>query len=135
MPYPISGDTKPDPMLTPLGNATVSAIKDLLTEGESANTRASYQSALRYWQAWHRLRYGEEMAWPTDVVHVLQFIVDHAERLTPTGLRCAVPAKITSCIDPPRRDFALCSPSTHRIASDTLLLPDPFGPTTPVIPL
>ena len=29
----------------------------------------------------------------------------------------------------------LCSPSTHRTASPTLLLPLPFGPTIPVIPL
>ena len=34
----------------------------------------------------------------------------------------------------PRSDFALCSPSAQRTASATLLLPQPFGPTMPVIP-
>lgn len=94
MPYPISGATKPDSIPAALESATVSAIKDLLTEGESTNTRASYQSALRYWLAWHRLRYGEDMTWPTGVTHVLQFIVDHAERTTPTGLRCELPETV-----------------------------------------
>src|SRR5262249_37493707 len=30
--------------------------------------------------------------------------------------------------------LALCSPITQRMASDTLVLPQPLGPTTPVIP-
>jgi len=94
MQYPVSGATKGVEAPVQLGHATVSAIKDLLTEGESVNTRASYQSALRYWQAWHRLRYGEDLVCPTDVAHVLQFIVDHAERQTPTGLRCELPETV-----------------------------------------
>src|ERR687884_1923059 len=52
----------------------------------------------------------------------------------PSGARPAVPAKITSSILPPRSALAPCSPSTHAIASTTLDLPDPFGPTTQVIP-
>src|SRR3954453_6421894 len=51
--------------------------------------------------------------------------------------RCArpdVPAKMTSSILPPRKAFAPCSPSTQAIASTTLLLPEPFGPTTQVMP-
>ena len=51
----------------------------------------------------------------------------------PAGLRDALPAKITSSIAPPRRLFALRSPSTHLIASTTLDLPQPLGPTMPVI--
>src|SRR6476660_6583368 len=35
----------------------------------------------------------------------------------------------------PRRLFALCSPRTHVIASTTLLLPQPFGPTMAVTPV
>src|SRR5699024_2668499 len=35
---------------------------------------------------------------------------------------------------PPRRLLAPCSPITQAIASTTLLLPDPLGPTTHVIP-
>src|SRR5260370_14230125 len=34
----------------------------------------------------------------------------------------------------PRRCFTLCSPRTQAIASATLLLPQPFGPTTAVMP-
>src|SRR5215475_7590286 len=52
----------------------------------------------------------------------------------PSGARPAVPAKITSSILPPRRALAPCSPSTQAMASTTLDLPEPFGPTTQVIP-
>ena len=40
-----------------------------------------------------------------------------------------------SSILSPRSDFAFCSPNTHLTASETLLFPLPFGPTTAVIPL
>src|SRR5262245_38945161 len=52
----------------------------------------------------------------------------------PSGARPDVPAKITSSILPPRRAFAPCSPSTQAIASTTLDLPEPLGPTTQVMP-
>src|SRR5215207_3496925 len=52
----------------------------------------------------------------------------------PSGARPVVPAKITSSILPPRSAFAPCSPSTQEIASTTLDLPDPLGPTTQVMP-
>ena len=52
----------------------------------------------------------------------------------PSGGRPAVPAKMTSSILPPRSDLAPCSPMTHDSASTTLDLPDPFGPTTHVMP-
>src|SRR6478735_12051185 len=52
----------------------------------------------------------------------------------PSGGRSAVPAKMTSSILPPRRALAPCSPSTQAMASTTLDLPDPLGPTTAVIP-
>ncbi len=42
--------------------------------------------------------------------------------------------KITSPIELPRSDFGLCSPRTQEIASDTLLLPLPLGPTITLIP-
>src|SRR3954463_8973593 len=41
---------------------------------------------------------------------------------------------MTSSIFPPRSALAPCSPSTQLMASTTLLLPEPFGPTTQVIP-
>src|SRR5437773_2827182 len=40
-----------------------------------------------------------------------------------------------SSIRSPRRLLALCSPITQVIASATLLLPQPFGPTIAVTPL
>src|SRR6195952_5283386 len=52
----------------------------------------------------------------------------------PSGPFVAVPAKMTSSILPPRRVFAPCSPMTQASASTTLLLPEPFGPTTQVTP-
>src|SRR5690242_724850 len=52
----------------------------------------------------------------------------------PSGGRPAVPAKMTSSIEPPRSDFAPCSPITHASASTTLDLPDPLGPTMHVMP-
>ncbi len=45
-----------------------------------------------------------------------------------------VPAKTTSSILPPRSDLAPCSPITQDSASTMLDLPEPFGPTTQVIP-
>src|SRR4051812_11172706 len=52
----------------------------------------------------------------------------------PSGGRPDVPAKMTSSIFPPRNDFAPCSPNTHAMASTTFDLPEPFGPTTAVMP-
>src|SRR5262249_44418836 len=52
----------------------------------------------------------------------------------PVGFRSRVPLKITSSILPPRRLLADCSPNTHDMASAMLLLPQPFDPTTQVMP-
>src|SRR5258705_3948425 len=52
----------------------------------------------------------------------------------PSGLRPSVQLKITSAISPPRSALADCSPSTQRMASDTLDLPQPLGPTIAVMP-
>ena len=46
----------------------------------------------------------------------------------------AEPLKMTSAISLPRRLLTLCSPSTHLMASTTLDLPEPLGPTTTVMP-
>src|SRR3989475_10650570 len=51
------------------------------------------------------------------------------------GLRASLPLKMTSSMRSPRRLLALCSPITHVMASATLLLPHPFGPTIAVTPL
>ena len=51
-----------------------------------------------------------------------------------TGFLYSLPEKIISDIlVPERSDLTLCAPSTQRMASFTLLLPHPFGPTMPVI--
>ncbi|HEY9028286.1 MAG TPA: integrase, partial [Burkholderiaceae bacterium] len=57
----------------------------LLRQGESENTLRSYRSALRYWAAWFALRYRQPIALPVPEAAVLQFIVDHAERLDTDG--------------------------------------------------
>ena len=62
----------------------------------------------------------------------LSIVSDTSAR--PRGARPEVPAKITSSIFPPRRDLAPCSPITQVRASTTLDFPEPFGPTTQVIP-
>src|SRR6476619_8573866 len=52
----------------------------------------------------------------------------------PSGGREEVPAKTTSSILPPRRGLTPCSPMTQERASTTFDLPEPFGPTTQVMP-
>src|ERR1700739_110654 len=52
----------------------------------------------------------------------------------PSGGREVVPAKTTSSILPPRSDLDPCSPINQERASTTVGLPEPFGPTTQVMP-
>jgi integrase len=77
-----------------LGQLGESAMRDLLTEGESVNTLRSYRAALRYWAAWFQLRYGQTISLPVSVPVVIQFVVDHAQRKTPGGLACELPQPI-----------------------------------------
>ncbi len=83
------GSTLPSAGLEP---ASQQAVRELLREGESTNTRNSYQSAMRYWAAWHALRFERQMQLPLDVACVLQFIIDHAQRQTGAGLASEMPA-------------------------------------------
>lgn len=83
------GSTLPSAGLAP---ASQQAVRELLREGESTNTRNSYQSAMRYWAAWHALRFERQMQLPLDVACVLQFIIDHAQRQTGAGLASEMPA-------------------------------------------
>ena len=89
----------------PFDGATLAAIAETLSEGESANTRASYASALRYWMAWWELRIaprrGIERAFDPDLDLpfppgvIVQFIVDHARRRTQDStLQHELPADI-----------------------------------------
>lgn len=75
------------PRLDPekLGDMAQAAETALLRQGESENTLRSYRSALRYWAAWFALRYGQPIALPVPEAAVIQFIVDHAQRLDADG--------------------------------------------------
>ena len=64
-----------------LPESSQAAVRALLDQGESPNTVRSYRSGLRYWAAWFSVRYGLRLALPLPVPVVLQFIVDHAERM------------------------------------------------------
>ena len=81
-----------------LTDAAQSAVEELLREGESANTLASYRSALRYWAAWHQMRYVCPIQLPVSVPSILQFIVDHAERTTEKGLVSELPLFIDTAL-------------------------------------
>ena len=52
----------------------------------------------------------------------------------PNGLRVVFPAKMMSSRCWERSWRVFCSPSTQRIASTRLDFPEPFGPTTAVMP-
>lgn len=77
-----------------LDSLAQSAAAALMSEGESKNTRRSYESALRYWAGWFKLRYGSEIALPVAIETVVQFIVDHAQRTSAQGLRSELPASV-----------------------------------------
>jgi integrase len=88
------------PALAPheLSAVAEQAVADLMREGESANTQRSYQGALRYWAAWYAMRYGQPMALPLPAACVLQFIVDHAQRIGPKGLVHELPPEIDQAL-------------------------------------
>ncbi|MGY6273138.1 site-specific integrase [Achromobacter denitrificans] len=67
------------------------AARELMREGSSANTAASYRAAIRYWTAWFELRYGQPFALPLPEAAVVQFVVDHAQRSTSQGLKWELP--------------------------------------------
>jgi len=82
-------------VLTPLG---ADAVQALLAEGESENTVRSYQAALRYWAAWFWLRYRQAIALPVPVAAVLQFVVDHVQRKTASGLESSLPSVLDQAL-------------------------------------
>ncbi len=57
------------------------SVRALYQAGESVNTARAYAGALRYWAAWFRLRYRADLALPVPVPVVLQYLVDHVERV------------------------------------------------------
>ena len=81
-----------------LAPVAAEAVAALLAEGESANTIRTYQTALRYWAAWFSLRFGQPIALPVPAPAVLQFVVDHAQRTTNSGLKHELPAQIDQAL-------------------------------------
>lgn len=81
------------PLLDPraLNAQADAAVRGLMREGSSANTAASYRAAIRYWTAWFELRYGQPFTLPLPEAAVIQFVVDHAQRLTDHGLTWELP--------------------------------------------
>lgn len=78
--------------------ASDASIQALLREGGSDNTLASYRSAIQYWAAWHQLRLGHPFMLPVPVSTVLQFIADHVEHATGTGLAHDLPDDIDAAL-------------------------------------
>ncbi|MDD2846704.1 MAG: tyrosine-type recombinase/integrase [Rhodoferax sp.] len=97
MPFPL---LQKAPALQPatLSDVTRNAVHELMREGESKNTLASYRAALRYWAAWYGLRYGGQIQLPLPAACVLQFIVDHVQRATPKGWVSELPAAIDQAL-------------------------------------
>ncbi len=91
---------KRHPLLDPtrLSQLTQQAADELLSEGDSANTLASYRSALRYWSAWYAARYGQTLRLPVPPPVVIQFIVDHAQRTTRAGLATQLPQTVDQAL-------------------------------------
>ena len=85
---------KPALKPTHVSQLAARSIEQLLREGQSDNTMASYRAALRYWAAWFALRYGAQLALPLPALAVMQFVVDHVQRTTPDGLTHDLPQAI-----------------------------------------
>lgn len=120
-----------------LPESALAAVRALLDQGESPNTVRSYRSGLRYWAAWFRLRYDRPLALPLPVTVVLQFIVDHAQRLDESGrlvheLPAAVDAALVAAGQKAEPGAPALATLIHRISVLSKLhqlqgLPNPCG--------
>lgn len=81
-----------------LSDLTAKAVGQLLREGESVHTAASYRAAVRYWAGWYALRFGRPIALPLPATAVQQFIVDHVQRQTGKGLQHELPPAIDEAL-------------------------------------
>jgi integrase len=81
------------PTLRPdeLADSAADAVRELLAEAASANTTRSYATALRYWAGWFHGRYGVAITLPVPEAAVVQFIVDHVQRRSKSGLAWELP--------------------------------------------
>jgi integrase len=82
------------PLPEKLTSAAENAVREILEESAAANTTRSYASALRYWAAWFRARYGQDIQLPVPGPVVVQFIVDHVARRGRDGLVHELPATL-----------------------------------------
>lgn len=103
-----------------LAAGAAEAVREILAEAASANTTRSYASALRYWAAWVRGRYGSPITLPVPEAAVIQFIVDHVARRGRRGLVWELPEALDAQLREARlkqRSGALkLSTVVHRIA-------------------
>ncbi|MDN4571932.1 integrase [Pandoraea cepalis] len=81
-----------------LHDDALNAAQALAREGDSQNTRQSYQSAMRYWMGWYRLRYGQALVAPLPVAVIVQFVVDHALHQGKHGLRTEMPDALDAAL-------------------------------------
>lgn len=114
--------------------ASADSVRSLLREGSSENTLASYRAAIRYWGAWHDLRYGHALQLPVPVKVVLQFVTDHLEHATDMGMGYDLPAEVDQALVAARVKRALgpykLATVQHRLAvlseaHETKGLPNP----------
>lgn len=73
-------------------------MRELLAEAAAANTTRSYATALRYWAGWHQARFGVELTLPVSEAVVIQFLVDHIQRKTKTGLISELPPTLDQAL-------------------------------------
>ena len=90
------------------------ALKSLMLDGESAHTRRSYQSALRYWMTWHQIRYEQTLPLPVATETVVQFVLDHVgSRQSEGEIRPLMPIEVREEMQ--RRGFGAESPKLNTV--------------------
>lgn len=95
---PMPGGAAPPNGLQDLNVSLQAALHALWQEGGAPNTSRSYQSALRYWAAWHEARHACPLSWPVSVPVVLGFIADHAQHRSADGLLTTLPAEVDASL-------------------------------------
>lgn len=81
-----------------LAQQAADAVRELLAEAAAANTTRSYATALRYWAGWHQARFGVELTVPVSEAVVIQFLVDHIQRKSKTGLISELPPSLDQAL-------------------------------------
>lgn len=81
-----------------LAQQAADAVRELLAEAAAANTTRSYATALRYWAGWHQARFGVELTLPVSEAVVIQFLVDHIQRKSKTGLISELPPTLDQAL-------------------------------------